>query len=178
MPVSTAQVGIDKNKWEIRKMSSKLFFNTNELAHKLSVTPGTIYRWVSEGMPVHHKDGRLFIYNIVDVEEWHNNYINMLKNKSILKMQKIKNTKVSLYRCKYDYLSDIEFKDYFKTVINKLNSLDSREREIPELHYGIGNSRSYSFREIGKIFEISRERVRQIENNAITKLRKSMQDRT
>jgi RNA polymerase sigma factor (sigma-70 family) len=102
----------------------------------------------------------------------------MLKNKSILKMQKIKNTKVSLYRCKYDYLSDIEFKDYFKTVINKLNSLDSREREITELHYGIGNSRSYSFREIGKIFEISCERVRQIENNAITKLRKSMQDRT
>ncbi|MFH0888458.1 MAG: sigma-70 family RNA polymerase sigma factor [Planctomycetota bacterium] len=52
-----------------------------------------------------------------------------------------------------------------------LHSLPFREREIVKLRYGIGAGYSYTLEEIGKIFKITRERVRQIEEKALKKLR-------
>ena len=62
-----------------------------------------------------------------------------------------------------------------KEVIGKLlNSLNSREREIIEHYYGLGNSRELTLHEIGKKYRLSSERVRQIKLSAIRKLRSSM----
>ncbi|MFA5793862.1 MAG: RNA polymerase sigma factor RpoD [Candidatus Brocadiia bacterium] len=55
-------------------------------------------------------------------------------------------------------------------ISNVLNTLSFREREILKLRYGIGTGYNYTLEEVGKIFKVTRERVRQIEAKAIRKL--------
>lgn len=54
-----------------------------------------------------------------------------------------------------------------------INSLSERESEIIRLHYGIGGVSSMSLSEIGEKLEITRERVRQIKELTLNKLKKS-----
>jgi RNA polymerase primary sigma factor len=56
-------------------------------------------------------------------------------------------------------------------ILDVLDTLTHREREILKLRYGIGNTHTYTLEEIGRIFKVTRERVRQIENKALKKLR-------
>jgi RNA polymerase primary sigma factor len=51
-----------------------------------------------------------------------------------------------------------------------LNTLTFREREIIKLRYGIGDGYTYTLEEVGRIFRVTRERVRQIEAKAVRKL--------
>ena len=51
-----------------------------------------------------------------------------------------------------------------------LNTLTPREREIVKLRYGIGDGYIYTIEEVGRIFNITRERVRQIQRKALRKL--------
>jgi len=51
-----------------------------------------------------------------------------------------------------------------------LKTLTYREREILKLRYGIGDGYTYTLEEVGKIFKVTRERVRQVEAKAIRKL--------
>ncbi len=52
-----------------------------------------------------------------------------------------------------------------------LKTLTYREREIIKLRYGIGDGYTYTLEEVGKIFKVTRERVRQVEAKAIRKLK-------
>jgi len=52
-----------------------------------------------------------------------------------------------------------------------LQTLTFREREIVKLRYGIGDGYTYTLEEVGRIFRVTRERVRQIEAKAVRKLR-------
>jgi RNA polymerase primary sigma factor len=51
-----------------------------------------------------------------------------------------------------------------------LSTLTFREREIIKLRYGIGDGYTYTLEEVGRIFRVTRERVRQIEAKAVRKL--------
>jgi RNA polymerase primary sigma factor len=51
-----------------------------------------------------------------------------------------------------------------------LKSLTYREREIIKLRYGIGDGYTYTLEEVGRIFKVTRERVRQVEAKALKKL--------
>ena len=51
-----------------------------------------------------------------------------------------------------------------------LQSLNYREREILRLRYGLTDGYAYTLEEVGKIFSVTRERVRQIEAKAVRKL--------
>ena len=51
-----------------------------------------------------------------------------------------------------------------------LKTLTYREREILKLRYGIGDRYTYTLEEVGRIFKVTRERVRQVESKAIRKL--------
>ncbi|MAE78056.1 MAG: RNA polymerase sigma factor RpoD [Planctomycetes bacterium] len=55
-------------------------------------------------------------------------------------------------------------------VTNVLDTLTFREREIIKLRYGIGDGYTYTLEEVGRIFRVTRERVRQIEAKAVRKL--------
>ncbi|MFM7039074.1 MAG: RNA polymerase sigma factor RpoD [Planctomycetaceae bacterium] len=58
-------------------------------------------------------------------------------------------------------------KDKIDTV---LKTLTYREREIIKLRYGLGDGYTYTLEEVGRIFKVTRERVRQIEAKAVRKL--------
>jgi len=51
-----------------------------------------------------------------------------------------------------------------------LKTLSYREREIIKLRYGIGDGYTYTLEEVGRIFKVTRDRVRQVEAKAIRKL--------
>ena len=51
-----------------------------------------------------------------------------------------------------------------------LKTLTYREREIVKLRYGIGDGYTYTLEEVGRVFKVTRERVRQVEAKAIRKL--------
>ena len=51
-----------------------------------------------------------------------------------------------------------------------LKTLTFREREIIRLRYGLGDGYTYTLEEVGRIFKVTRERVRQIEAKAVRKL--------
>ncbi len=58
-----------------------------------------------------------------------------------------------------------------------LQTLSFREREIIKLRYGIGTGYTYTLEEVGRIFKVTRERVRQIEAKAIKKLQHPIRSR-
>jgi RNA polymerase primary sigma factor len=58
-----------------------------------------------------------------------------------------------------------------KTRIHEaMEHLNYREREILKLRYGLADGYSYTLEEVGQIFSVTRERVRQIESKAVRKL--------
>jgi RNA polymerase primary sigma factor len=59
-------------------------------------------------------------------------------------------------------------KDEIETV---LETLDERERKILELRFGIHDGATRTLEEVGSEFNVTRERVRQIESKALRKLR-------
>jgi RNA polymerase primary sigma factor len=66
---------------------------------------------------------------------------------------------------------DTAAQDMLKQRIEQvLRTLTYREREIIKLRYGIGDGYTYTLEEVGRIFKVTRERVRQVEAKAIRKL--------
>ena len=59
--------------------------------------------------------------------------------------------------------------------INKMvDNLDEREAKIIRMRFGLNNEKPKTLEEVGLIFSITRERVRQLQNMALSKMRKSM----
>jgi len=59
-----------------------------------------------------------------------------------------------------------------------MQGLNYREREILRLRYGLTDGYAYTLEEVGKIFSVTRERVRQIETKAVRKLQQPYRSRT
>jgi len=57
-----------------------------------------------------------------------------------------------------------------RRIADVLEALDYREREIIRLRYGLADGYAYTLEEVGKIFSVTRERVRQIETKAVRAL--------
>ena len=55
-----------------------------------------------------------------------------------------------------------------------VNSLDKREAEIIKLRFGLEGREELTLEEVGKKFHVTRERIRQLEYLALTKMRKAM----
>ncbi len=58
-----------------------------------------------------------------------------------------------------------------ENVKQLLYTLSPREQEVVRLRFGIENGQAHTLEEIGSLFQITRERVRQIESRALNKLR-------
>ncbi len=69
-----------------------------------------------------------------------------------------------------DPLLEINQDSLKKRIAEVLSELDYREREIIRLRYGLADGYAYTLEEVGKIFSVTRERVRQIETKAVRAL--------
>jgi RNA polymerase primary sigma factor len=74
-----------------------------------------------------------------------------------------------------DYRDDDPLYDTHQQALKQclddaLGVLNYREREILKLRYGLTDGYAYTLEEVGKIFSVTRERVRQIESKAVRKL--------
>jgi RNA polymerase primary sigma factor len=78
-----------------------------------------------------------------------------------------------------DFVEDVSAESPFEiasealrreNVMRVLSSLPRREREVIEMRYGIVGGRARTLEEVGRAFNITRERVRQIENRTLKKL--------
>lgn len=76
-----------------------------------------------------------------------------------------------------DSLEDQVLDEIAKDEINTiLNFLKPREKEILTLRYGLNGNEVHTLEQVGKRFEITRERVRQIEKKTLEKLRTKYSD--
>jgi RNA polymerase primary sigma factor len=71
-----------------------------------------------------------------------------------------------------DPYSDLEKRTVQSMLDNLLNSLPEREAKILEYRFGLSGGEERTLEEVGAHFGVTRERVRQIQNNALGKLRK------
>lgn len=58
-------------------------------------------------------------------------------------------------------------------IASILSTLSDREQKIIKMRFGIGGGKSHTLEEVGAEFSVTRERIRQIEAKALTKLRKN-----
>ena len=54
-----------------------------------------------------------------------------------------------------------------------LTGLTERERQVLELRFGLKDGKTRTLEEVGKYFDVTRERIRQIEGKALSKLKKT-----
>ena len=57
-----------------------------------------------------------------------------------------------------------------ENVRSALEALPAREREVIEMRYGLSGNKARTLEEVGRAFGVTRERIRQIENNTLKKL--------
>ncbi len=57
-----------------------------------------------------------------------------------------------------------------ENVRKALEALPQREREVIEMRFGLTGARPYTLEEVGRAFNVTRERIRQIENHTLKKL--------
>ena len=76
-----------------------------------------------------------------------------------------------------DPLQDMNQNSLKNRINEVLGALNYREREIIRLRYGLADGYTYTLEEVGKIFSVTRERVRQIEAKAVRKLQHPVRSR-
>jgi RNA polymerase primary sigma factor len=76
-----------------------------------------------------------------------------------------------------DPLYDTHQQSLKHRIEEAMETLNYREREILRLRYGLADGYSYTLEEVGKIFSVTRERVRQIESKAVRKLQQPYRSR-
>ena len=82
-------------------------------------------------------------------------------------------------RSEQENLLNLDLKDFAKTAVCYLNDLKSRnpksrEAEVISLRFGLNGEIPHTLQEVGTVLKITRERVRQIEEKAIKKLRRKL----
>jgi RNA polymerase primary sigma factor len=80
-----------------------------------------------------------------------------------------------------DFIEDKKIKSPYDTALKNdleskisqvLNELTTREEQVLRMRFGIGEKTDHTLEEVGKSFDVTRERIRQIEFKAIEKLRR------
>lgn len=77
-----------------------------------------------------------------------------------------------------DPLYDANLEALKQRLEEVMTDLSYREREILRLRYGLADGYTYTLEEVGKIFSVTRERVRQIESKAVRKLQSPYRSRS
>jgi RNA polymerase primary sigma factor len=68
----------------------------------------------------------------------------------------------------------LQNKSVVSDLTDLIEDLDPREAEIIRLRFGLTGEKPMTLEEVGEMFEITRERVRQLQNMALTRMRKAL----
>jgi RNA polymerase primary sigma factor len=66
--------------------------------------------------------------------------------------------------------------DVLKTAIELLSTLDVREATVLKMRFGLSDTQPHTLKEIGVALGLTRERVRQIETEALARLQHALKD--
>ena len=78
-------------------------------------------------------------------------------------------TRIGLYRLEVAAVKSLM--DRAEALAEILGTLTEREADVLRMRFGMYDGRTHTLEEVGQIFGVTRERIRQIENKAIRKLR-------
>jgi RNA polymerase primary sigma factor len=78
---------------------------------------------------------------------------------------------------KEDPLHDTNRQALKHRIEQAMQGLNYREREILRMRFGLADGYTYTLEEVGKVFSVTRERVRQIESKAVRKLQQPFRSR-
>lgn len=73
-----------------------------------------------------------------------------------------------------DPMENLQNKSLINDLMQLVEDLDPREAEIIRLRFGLGGEKPKTLEEVGELFNITRERVRQLQNMALTRMRKAL----
>ncbi|KAJ0975613.1 hypothetical protein J5N97_017578 [Dioscorea zingiberensis] len=137
-----------------------------KVADATSLLQRQLGRWPTYHEIAHHKDLSASSVKIVTARSRHPIIMNQpVKNKEITLEDVIPGpdeTRPEVIVAKQLMLQDME---------KLLKTLNSREEYIIRMHYGLIGERVHSCDEIGKLLNLSRERIRRIHHSALTRLR-------
>ena len=74
-----------------------------------------------------------------------------------------------------DAVIDVDLEDLTRRV---LSTLTPREEKVLRMRFGIGEQLDHTLEEVGEDFDVTRERIRQIEAKALRKLRHPSRSRS
>lgn len=105
-----------------------------------------------------------------------------LKNIRVFEKHGMDISRVENYNCfVYSHGDDLDeaiMRQCLETEVDQLlHTLSEREREVLSLRYGLSDGIEHTLSEVGEVFSVTRERIRQIEVKALTKLRHPMRSR-
>jgi RNA polymerase primary sigma factor len=108
------------------------------------------------------------VQSTIDVSTWHVSmdtpFEDGQESNSLIDVLKDENAPTADYAVEYHGSLSIE-------CMRALNTLSEREREVVKMFFGIGYESPHSLEDIGQRFDLTRERVRQIKDKAINKLK-------
>lgn len=132
-----------------------------DVAKELNWSEETVIKWIE--MLASQMSGKYSLEEVieqVDIEEENvdtNKSFNILRDKSI-----------DYVDLTSDYAAFLMLKDQLDKI---LDSLTEREQKVLRLRFGLYDGRQHTLEEVGKEFNVTRERIRQIEAKALRKLR-------
>lgn len=142
---------LNKLKKAQRQLKQQLQRNPSELelAKELNIPPAQLYHLLElrrQSLSLNHRVGKAEDTELVDLLE-----------DSELQLPEEKMNEAMMRQEITDVLDDV---------------LTQREKDVICLRYGLSTSQSYTLEEVGGMFSLSRERVRQIQSKAMRKLRR------
>jgi RNA polymerase primary sigma factor len=128
--------------------------------------------WIKQGILEAIKKKNAISFVDINKNDTNDKFIE--RNVSDEEDEKINNPSEKRFSNEADERNRELFNDQKEVIGKLLNSLGNREREIIEHYYGINGKMELTLYEIGKKYDLSSERVRQVKLKAIRKLRSSM----
>ena len=122
-----------------------------EIAHVLGVTASTITHWQTSAMRPTSLDAPV-------AEDDGTNYSEIIGDDRV--------------RMPFDEMNDRQLREEMEGLLHRL---DKREQDILKYRFGLKGVKEETLEDVGKRFKVTRERVRQIQNAAIEKLRDMME---
>ena len=125
---------------------------------------------IQQSMPIESLDTtyEMFLKNIERDEIQDDVFENIIENE--IQDDVFENTNFDAFYWNDDIYDEIEQRALRETLENLMGELKNREQEVLKARYGFDDGIEKTLEEVGQTFGVTRERIRQIEANAIRKL--------